>query len=283
MKTLRLADREIQSPRPALIMGIVNATPDSFYGDSRGGADLALRLTDEGADIIDIGGESTRPGSSYVSEEEEIRRVIPVIEQIRKSSGVVISVDTRKKAVMEAAWNAGADIVNDISSLEDDAALAPFAADKGLPVILMHKRGIPSTMQNQTSYDDVLVQVSSYLTDRAQLAEKAGIARDKIIVDPGIGFGKGLAENKTLIWGCGSLCGGRYPVLMALSRKSCIGMMVGEEGGPSESEARLYGTLTADILAVLRGASLVRVHDVKACRASLDVLESFKDFTGGRE
>lgn len=280
MKTLRLADREISSHRPALIMGIVNATPDSFYGGSRGGADLALQLADEGADIIDIGGESTRPGSLYVSEEEEIRRVIPVIEQIRKSSGVAISVDTRKKAVMEAAWNAGADIVNDVSALEDDDSLAAFAADKGLPVILMHKRGIPSTMQKQTSYDDVLAQVSSYLTERAKLAEEAGIARGKIIVDPGIGFGKGLAENKTLIWGCGSLCGGRYPVLMALSRKSCIGMMVGEEGGPSESEARLYGTLTADILAVLRGASLVRVHDVKACRSSLDVLESFKDFTG---
>lgn len=283
MKALRLADREIRTPRPALIMGIVNATPDSFYGNSRGGVELALRLADEGADIIDIGGESTRPGSSYVSEEEEIRRVIPVIEQIRKRSGIAISVDTRKKAVMEAAWNAGADIVNDISALEDDAALAPFAADKGLPVILMHKRGIPSTMQDKTSYDDVLAQVSSYLTDRAQLAEAAGIARDRIIVDPGIGFGKGLDENKTLIWGCGTLCGGRYSVLMALSRKSCIASMVGEEGGDSGSGARLYGTLTADILAVLRGASMLRVHDVTACRNSLDVLQSFKEFIRGSE
>ncbi len=276
MKRLKLSGREISTTRPAFIMGIVNATPDSFYGGSRGGADLALRLVDEGADILDIGGESTRPGSSYVGEEEEVRRVVPLIEQVRRRTDIPISVDTRKKRVMEAAWNAGADIVNDISALEDDPELASFAADKGLPVILMHKRGVPATMQQETSYADVLGQVSAYLEERARRAEEAGIPSDMIIVDPGIGFGKGLAENRALIWNCGSLCGGKYPILMALSRKTCIGAMVGEDGGSPESDGRLFGTLAADLLAVLRGASMVRVHDVKACRNTLDVLESLR-------
>ena len=278
MKRLKLSGREISTTRPAFIMGIVNATPDSFYGGSRGGADLALRLVDEGADILDIGGESTRPGSSYVGEEEEVRRVVPLIEQVRRRTDIPISVDTRKKRVMEAAWNAGADIVNDISALEDDPELASFAADKGLPVILMHKRGVPATMQQETSYADVLGQVSAYLEERARRAEEAGIPSDMIIVDPGIGFGKGLAENRALIWNCGSLCGGKYPILMALSRKTCIGAMVGEDGGSPESDGRLFGTLAADLLAVLRGASMVRVHDVKACRNTLDVLESLRGF-----
>ncbi|MBP5156955.1 MAG: dihydropteroate synthase [Treponema sp.] len=276
MKTLRLADRELSTQRQAFIMGIVNATPDSFYGGSRGGVERALQLVEEGADILDIGGESTRPGSSYITEEEEIRRIVPVIEQIRRHTDIPISVDTRKKAVMEAAWNAGANILNDIAALEDDEALAPFAAQKGMPVILMHKRGTPETMQQDTSYDNVFWQVSSYLEKRAQFAEATGIARDQIIVDPGIGFGKALEENRALIWGCGSLCGGKYPVLMALSRKSCIGTMVGESGGDPGSDGRLYGTLAANMLAVLRGASMLRVHDVKACRNTLDVVDSFR-------
>ena len=275
MKRLHLADRDITTDRPAFIMGIVNATPDSFYSASRGGIDRALQLIDEGADIIDIGGESTRPGSAYVEEEEELRRVVTVIEQLRKQSDIPISVDTRKRSVMEAAWNAGADILNDISALEDAADIAVFAAAKKLPVILMHKRGIPKTMQEETRYDNVVSQVSSYLAQRAAAAEAAGIAGDKIIVDPGIGFGKGLEENKQLIWNCGSLCEGRYPVLMALSRKSCIGLMVGEDD--AAGDGRLYGTLAADIIAVQRGASLLRVHDVKACRNTLDVIKSVQD------
>ncbi len=283
MRTLRLANRELSTHRPAFIMGIVNATPDSFYGGSRGGADRAMRLVEEGADILDIGGESTRPGSAYVPEDEEIRRIIPVIEQIRRHTDTPISVDTRKKAVMEAAWNAGADILNDISALEDDEALAPFAAQKGMPVILMHKRGVPATMQQHTSYDNVFRQVSSYLEERARFAEAEGIGADRIIIDPGIGLGKDLEGNRSLIWNCGSLCGGKYPVLMALSRKRCIGEMIGEAGGDPGSDGRLYGTLAADMLAVLRGAGMLRVHDVKACRNTLDVIESFKACIGGNE
>lgn len=273
MKCLHLADRDITTDRPAFIMGIVNATPDSFYNVSRGGIDRALQLVDEGADIIDIGGESTRPGSVYVNETEELRRVVSVIEMLRRRSNIPISVDTRKQAVMEAAWNAGADILNDISALEDAESMASFAADNKLPVILMHKRGVPKTMQEATSYDDVCKQVNRYLEERAAVAEAAGIASDKIIVDPGIGFGKGLEENRRLIWNCGSLCGGRYPVLMALSRKSCIGAMVGETD--AADDGRLYGTLAANIIAVQQGATLLRVHDVKACRNTLDVIKSF--------
>ena len=275
MKCLHLADRDITTDRPAFIMGIVNATPDSFYSASRGGIDRALQLIEDGADIIDIGGESTRPGASYVDEAEELHRVVSVIEQLRRRSGIPVSVDTRKRSVMEAAWNAGADILNDISALEDAADIAAFAADRKLPVILMHKRGIPRTMQEETRYDNVVSQVSSYLAQRAAAAEAAGIAGNKIIVDPGIGFGKGLEENRRLIWNCGSLCGGRYPVLMALSRKSCIGLMVGEDD--ATGDGRLYGTLAADIIAVQRGASLLRVHDVKACRNTLDVIKSLQD------
>ena len=156
---LRLADRIITTERPAFVMGIVNATPDSFYSESRGGADRALSLVDEGADIIDIGGESTRPGSEYVSAEEEIERIVPVIEAVRKKSSVPISVDTRKCEVMKAARKAGADILNDVSALEDDSLMASYAASEKIPVLLMHKRGIPSTMQEKTSYKDVFADV----------------------------------------------------------------------------------------------------------------------------
>lgn len=265
---LKLRDSTIYTDRHAFIMGIVNATPDSFFSGSRGGADEALKLIDEGADIIDIGGESTRPGAQYVSEEEQIRRIVPVLKEIRKHSSIPVSIDTRSKLVMEASYNEGADIVNDISSLEDDDSLGLFAAQKQLPIILMHKRGIPQNMQNDTSYKDVFHEVSNYLLDRAMYAESLGIARDKIIVDPGIGFGKNLSANSCLISRCGELCNGEYPVLMALSRKTYIGEMTGES-----VDDRLYGTLAADIVAVIKGAFMLRVHDVKPCRNTLDVLK----------
>lgn len=264
-----LADREISTELPAFIMGIVNATPDSFYASSRGGIDRALALIDEGADLLDIGGESTRPGSSYVSEEEEINRVVPLIRQIRKTSKIPISVDTRKLGVMKAAFDEGADILNDVSALLDEPLLAEFCAQKKLPVILMHKRGIPSTMQNNGGYEDVFLEVDSFLRERAGFAESSGIAKEKIILDPGIGFGKDLESNLALIKNCGRLCGGKYPVMMALSRKTCIGAITGRK-----EDERLWGTLAADMLAVQKGASWVRVHDVAPARDSLLVLKA---------
>ncbi len=259
------------------IMGIVNVTPDSFWKGSRGlghqGAELALRLVEEGADILDLGAESSRPGSEYVEAEEEIVRLLPVIEEIRRYSSVPLSIDTRKKAVMEAAWQQGASIVNDISALEDDPELGVFAAQKGLPVILMHKQGIPSTMQDNPLSDNALHQVDEYLQRRVQVALSLGIESDKIWLDPGIGFGKDFQANKILVAECGALCGGQYPVVMGVSRKSFVAQMIGRNSAP---EDRLAGTLATNMVAVMAGASILRVHDVAATRDMLLVLENLK-------
>lgn len=269
MKTLELHNRTVSTDRPAFVMAIVNATPDSFFSRSRGAVDLALKMIDEGADFIDIGGESTRPGSEYVSPEEELSRVVPLVEEIRRHSDIPISIDTRKYSVMKAAFEAGADILNDVSALEDDDRLPAFCAETKIPVILMHKRGIPSNMQNRTAYGNVFEEVSSYLDERADYAVSCGISRSKIMVDPGIGFGKDLEGNVSLIKNCGKLCGGKYPVLMALSRKTCIGQMTGRE-----VDDRLYGTLAADLISVMNGAFMVRVHDCAPCVDTFAVLKS---------
>ncbi len=272
MLSLPLANRMLTTGNKAFVMGIVNCTPDSFFPDSRGGTELALKLIEDGADILDIGGESSRPGTQYVDEKTELERIIPVIEAVRKVSSVPISVDTRKYGVMKAAFEAGADILNDISALEDDERLAGFAAETKIPVILMHKRGNPETMQSRVSYGDVVEEVSDYLSGRAAFAEQRGILSDRIIVDPGVGFAKKLRENQMLIANCGKLCGGKYPVLMALSRKTCIGEMTGRE-----TADRLAGTLAADLFAVERGATLVRVHDVASCVDTLRVYAALKE------
>jgi dihydropteroate synthase len=279
-KPLALASRFLSTGLPAFVMGIVNATPDSFWGQSRvsnaeDAVRAALKMEEDGADIIDIGGESTRPGAGYADEQEEIRRVAPAVEAIRKRSNIAVSIDTRKRAVMEAAFEAGADMLNDVSALEDAPALADFAARTKIPVILMHKRGSPAVMQDNTAYTDARGEVDSYLRSRAEFALSRGIAEDKIIVDPGIGFGKNLDANIALIKNCGALCGGKFPVLMALSRKACIGEMTGGNARTS-AEERLAGTLAAHTLAVLYGASIVRVHDV---RETVDCLKTLKWLT----
>lgn len=269
MIELNLATKKITTDLPAFVMGIVNATPDSFFSGSRGGIERALQLIEEGADLLDLGAESTRPGSEYVSEEEEIRRLIPLIKEIRKNSDIPLSIDTRKAEVFKAAVEAGADILNDISALEDAPELADFCAEKKLPVILMHKRGNPGTMQKNTDYADCFSEVNDYLTRRADFALSKGIAPDKIILDPGIGFGKNAHDNFQLIRRCGELAGGKYKVLMALSRKTCIG-----EATDRPVEERLYGTLAADLVAVQKGAFMVRVHDVKETVDTLKVLKA---------
>lgn len=266
--TFELADRIICTQLPAFVMGIVNATPDSFWKDSRGGFERAMSLIAQQADILDIGGESSRPGSEYVSEQEEIERVVPLIEKIRKESSIPISVDTRKKSVIKAAVEAGANILNDISALEDDAEIASYCASVDIPVILMHKRGLPSNMQNNTFYNDVFNEVDSYLQKQADYAIYCGIKSKRIIVDPGIGFGKDFEANLALIKNCGKLCNGRFPVLMALSRKTCIGQMTQKQ----EVGERLFGTLAANLISVQNGASFVRVHDVAETIDTLKVL-----------
>ena len=264
-------------------MGIVNATPDSFYSESRGGADLALQLIDQGADILDIGGESTRPaGYTPVSVEEEISRIMPVIEAVRKVSSIPISIDTNKLKVFKAAFAAGADIWNDITALSGTAkpngdveksedgtaaafgepswAAAEYLAKTGASVILMHTGA------------GNLQQVSDFLGQRAIFCISNGVASDKIILDPGIGFGKSLEENIELISQPQALCGGRYPVLMALSRKRCIGDMT--EGRPAEE--RLAGTLAANLISVQNGAKIIRVHDVSSAIDTLNVMKNLR-------
>jgi dihydropteroate synthase len=282
--TLILATRTIQTVLPAFVMGIINMTPDSFWSSSRfesrsdnrsgngsgsNALDAALAMAEDGADIIDIGGESSRPGSAPVDAAQEIERIVPLIENIRKHSPVAISVDTRKKAVMQAAFEAGADILNDISALEDDAELGKYAAGVKIPVILMHKRGNPAIMQQNTAYADVFAEVDGYLQTRVRYARSCGIAGEKIIVDPGIGFGKDLEANRVLIKRCGELCGKKYPVLMALSRKTCVGEIT-----QRDVDKRLSGTLAAHLLSVMFGARLVRVHDVPETVDCLKILRS---------
>lgn len=257
-------------------MGIVNANADSFWEKSRGGVRLAKLLVRQGADILDIGGESTRPGSEYIDAKEELRRVVPLVKKIRKFSDIPISIDTRKYDVMSAAFDAGADILNDVSALEDDSRLAGFAAREKIPVILMHnamkknscKQERNSAIMNAGD-ENIFSQVDEYLTRRAQFALENGIAAEKIIVDPGIGFGKDRAQNAALIKNAGKLCGGNFSVLMGLSRKRFFGEICGR----NVSE-RLFGTIAANAYSVLNGVSIVRVHDVDA---ALDMVKVLKE------
>ena len=250
------------SEKAPLVMGIINCTPDSFFEGSRKSVveealATARQMVSEGAHILDIGGESSRPGSSYVSSEEEINRVIPVIRAIRHEMDVPLSIDTRKKDVAEAAIEAGADIINDISALRDDPELAPYAAEQDVPVVLMHMKGTPESMQNGPFYDDVLVSVKTALLEAAEKAMRAGIRRENIILDPGIGFGKRQEDNLNLLKGIPELKALGFPILIGLSRKKFIGNITGRD-----TEGRLAGTLTANSFAMVQGAGILRVHDV---------------------
>ena len=279
-----LANRILTTEKPAYIMAIVNCTPDSFWEHSRSyssaqAAEKALAHFEAGADIVDIGGESSRPGSDYVSAEEQIERIVPVIEEIRRRSSGVISVDTRLLSVMKAARQAGADILNDISALEDDTNLASFAASEKIPVILMHKRGTPLIMQRNTDYTDVVRDIASYLADRIEYAVSEGIAPEKIIVDSGVGFGKDRTANISLIRSGAVMLDliekrtGRRIMhnLMGLSRKTVIGEITGKE-----TSARLAGSLAANMIAVQRGCTIVRVHDTAETADMLRVLNALE-------
>jgi len=245
-----------------VVMAIVNCTDDSFYAPSRAQADAALvralQAVEEGAGIIDFGGESSRPGADYVSAAEEMTRVVPVIAAFRRHCAVPVSVDTRKAAVARAALDAGADMVNDISALGDDPDLGPLCAARGAAVVLMHKKGIPATMQEKPWYDDVRAEVGSFLAAAAQAALRLGIPAERIVLDPGIGFGKRLEDNLDLIAHLEEIVALGYPVLTGLSRKSFIGQVTGRD-----AEDRLAGTLAANSLALSRGAKILRVHDVR--------------------
>lgn len=264
---------------PPLVMAIINCTEDSFYAPSRAQAgaavERALEAAAAGASIIDFGAESTRPGSAYVDEEEELRRLLPVLKGFCRQSSVPVSVDTRKAAVAQAALDEGAMIINDISALKDDPKMAPLCAKTKVPVVLMHKKGIPATMQDHPYYTDVVKEVNEFLIQAAVDAERAGIERGKIILDPGIGFGKRLEDNLNILAHLAELGNGEYPLLIGLSRKSFIGAITGKE-----TEERLAGTLAAHAAVYYRGAKIFRVHDVKETIDLIKVLEAIEQKKG---
>lgn len=271
-----LADGRILSYDKMRVMGILNITPDSFYAGSRVPQmeqvlERAGQMLEQGADILDIGGESTRPGSDSVDGEEERSRVLPVIEALRKNyPDAIISVDTYRAATAEAALQVGADIINDISAMEADAAMLDVVKRTNAPIILMHMRGTSKNMQQNCQYQNVVQEVAVYLAERAQLLREQGVGADKIILDPGIGFAKNVEQNLLLMRDLQTLTGFGYPVLLAASRKSTIGAVLG--GLPAEE--RLEGTIAASLQAVYAGAQMVRVHDVRENVRAIRMLEA---------
>lgn len=256
------------------VMGIINATPDSFWAASRAGGtdavvDAAAAMVQAGAAILDVGGESTRPGAGYVGEAEELDRVVPAVEAIRARWDIPVSVDTRKSAVALAAIRAGADMVNDVAALGDDPLMAAACAEAGVPVVLMHKKGIPADMQDAPYYDDCPREVLAYLLAAADRAAAAGIARSAIVLDPGIGFGKRLEDNLSLLLRLDEIASAGYPVLVGLSRKSFVGAITGRQAA-----GRLAGSLAAACAARLRGASIFRAHDVAETVDALRVFDA---------
>ena len=249
---------DLSRPR---VMGILNVTPDSFadggrHFDHARALDHARRMLADGADLIDVGGESTRPGAMGIGARTEMQRVLPLVEALA-AEGVLVSVDTSKPAVMRAAAAAGAGLINDVRALQARGALADAAAS-GCGICLMHMQGRPRTMQANPRYDDVVREVRDFLVARALIAEGAGIARDRIAIDPGFGFGKTLAHNLVLLRSLRTLAGTGYPVLAGLSRKTTIGEVTGRDVGD-----RMAGSVAAALAAVARGAAIVRVHDVR--------------------
>ncbi|HUX22093.1 MAG TPA: dihydropteroate synthase [Spirochaetia bacterium] len=267
--------RRLQFSRSPLIMGILNATPDSFFPGSRAGgaaegAARALAMVAVGADILDVGGESSRPGAEYVSAETEIARIVPLIEAIRRESEIPISVDTRKAEVARRAVRAGADIVNDISAMRDDPDMAGTIVELQVPIVLMHMQGTPLTMQKNPRYVDVVSEVADELQRLAAGALRAGVPHDAIILDPGIGFGKRVSDNLALLRGIPQLKRLGYPVLIGLSRKGFLGSVTGGKA----VEERLAATIAANAFAALAGADILRVHDVAETSDLRRVLEA---------
>jgi dihydropteroate synthase len=258
-----------------LVMGIVNVTPDSFSDGGRHASTAAAiahahQLIQDGADILDIGGESTRPGAAYVSEQEELDRVLPVIDGLH-GIALPISIDTWKPGVMRAALAAGACMVNDVNALQAEGALE-LVANTDAAVCLMHKQGDPHNMQQQPHYQNVMDEVYAFLHERIAAAEAAGIARERIVIDPGFGFGKTLAHNLDLLRGLESFRALGVPVLAGMSRKSMLGAITGREVGE-----RVAASVAAALLAVQRGAAIVRVHDVRETVDALKVWQAINE------
>ena len=259
----------LKAPSNCLIMGIVNTTPDSFsdggkYSTPNKAIDFAYNLLDKGADIIDIGGESSRPGADPISFEEEIKRISPLLNELVKNTNSPISIDTYKSATANYALEKGAHLINDISGMTHDKEMVNVISKYNIPIVLMHMKGTPKTMQKNPSYDNVLDEICNFLAQQASFAIKEGISKKNIIVDPGIGFGKTLNDNYKIIAKLKQLCDLGYPVLVGPSRKSFIGNTLGEQ-----VDNRLEGSITAAAMCCNNGAKIIRVHDVKETKKSL--------------
>jgi dihydropteroate synthase len=270
---LRARNRLLFLDRP-LIMGVLNVTPDSFsdgglYLELGAAVDRAQQMVDEGADLIDIGGESSRPGAEPVDDATELRRVLPVVEAICKHISVPVSVDTTKASVARQALDVGASMINDISALRFDPRMAPVVAESGAAVVLMHMQGTPKTMQLAPHYDDVVGEVSSFLRERVRVARAAGISDDRIVIDPGFGFGKRLEHNLTLLARLDALTDVGVPILVGVSRKGFIGHILDRP-----MDQRLMGTAAACAAAIWQGARMIRVHDVGAMRELITMLSA---------
>lgn len=273
--TVDCAGKLLDLSRPC-IMGVLNVTPDSFsdggfYLSVDKALEQARRMVSEGAAVIDVGGESTRPGAAPVSLDEELRRVIPVIEALGKTLAVPLSIDSRKPAVMQAAIAAGAGLINDVNALQEAGAVE-VAAGLGVPVCLMHMQGIPGSMQDSPDYDDVVAEVGGFLKDRAQACIAAGISAKQIILDPGFGFGKTVEHNLQLLHHLDSLVASGYPVLVGLSRKSLIGKVL-----DLPVDKRLYPGVALAVLAVWKGAAIIRCHDVRATLEAIRMCQAVRD------
>jgi len=255
-------------------MGILNVTPDSFsdgglYLDKKSAVRKALQLIEDGADILDIGGESTRPGSNSVTSEEEKKRILPVISEIRKKTDALISVDTTKSEVLKSALDAGADILNDISGMRFDPKMRELVATKDIPVIIMHMKGTPRNMQESPEYGNVIHEIKSFLLQRVTEALTAGIRKKRIIIDPGIGFGKRLRDNLRIISNLNSFNELGFPILIGVSRKSFIGDLLA-----LSPEERIEGTIASSLISILLGAHILRVHDVSSLKRAVTVAEA---------
>jgi len=269
---------ELLKSDKAIVMGILNTTPDSFsdggqFNSSETAINHALEMVRDGAKIIDVGGESTRPGADAVSVEEEIERVVPVIKALRQKSDVCISIDTSKPEVMRAAVQAGADLVNDVNGLREPRAL-DVCAKLGVPVCVMHMQGQPRTMQESPCYDDVVKDVKLFLQQRITECVAAGIRQENIIIDPGFGFGKNLKHNLQLLQHLNEFKSLDVPVLVGLSRKSMLGLIL-----DSPVEQRLHASVAAAVLAWTKGAKIFRVHDVKPTVDALKVCVAVQTLT----
>jgi dihydropteroate synthase len=259
------------------VMGILNVTPDSFYDGGRHvtldkALARALTMVEEGVDIIDVGGESTRPFATPLTESEECERVIPLITRLKQEVEVPISIDSRHSSVIREALAAGASIVNDISALQDPASLKIIAKAK-VPVCIMHMQGQPDTMQQSPHYDDVLFEVTQFLQEKINQCEQAGIQKEHIWIDPGFGFGKTLAHNLTLLGKLDHFKKLGCPILVGLSRKAMFGQIL-----DLPVEERLYGSLAGAVIALLNGADIIRVHDVRATKHALKVVAATKPY-----